>query len=89
MGKGWWIWTRGTRREGQDSREGFPLGWTATCLPTRTRQVPDPLPALSVAPERGVELLGLSVPARGRNQCVELVPGIQRAKEGGLPPIPS
>lgn len=52
-GQGWWIRTTGTRREGQGSREGFPLGWTAPSLPTRTRQVPDPIPALSVAPERG------------------------------------
>lgn len=51
--KGWWIWMRGARREGQGSREGFPLGWIAPCLPTRTRKVPDPVLALSAALERG------------------------------------
>ena len=44
---------KGAGREGQDSREGFPLGLAAAPLPTRTKQVPDPIPALSVAPERG------------------------------------
>ena len=44
---------KGAGCEGQDSREGFPLGRTAESLPTRTQQVPDPIPALSVAPERG------------------------------------
>lgn len=53
VGRGWRIWMKGAGREGQDSREGFPLGRTAAPLPTRTKQVPDPIPALSVAPERG------------------------------------
>lgn len=53
VGRGWRIWMKGAGREGQDSREGFPLGRTAASLPTRTKQVPDPIPALSVAPERG------------------------------------
>lgn len=51
--KGWWIWTRGARREGQGSREGFPLGWRIPSLPTRMRQVPDPVLALSAALEWG------------------------------------
>lgn len=53
VGRGWRIWMKGAGREGQDSREGFPLGRTAVPLPTRTKRVPDPIPALSVAPERG------------------------------------
>lgn len=84
--KGWWIWTRGARREGQGTREGFPLRWIAPSLPTRTRQVPDPILALSAALERGWSC-GVSVRAQSsRNQCMELVPGTQRAREGRLHP---
>ena len=85
--KGWWIWMRGARREGQGSREGFPLGWMVPSLPTRTRQVPDPILALSAALERGWGCRSLcAVPAGSRNQCTELVPGIQTASEGRLHP---
>ena len=51
--KGWWIWTRGTRHEGEGSRTRFPPCWLAPSLPTLTRQVPDPIPAQSVVPEWG------------------------------------
>lgn len=54
--RGWWIWMRGARREGQGSREGFPLGCMAPSLPTRKRQVPAPILALSAALERGWSL---------------------------------
>lgn len=80
---------RGARREGQGSREGFPLGWMVPSLPTRTRQVPDPILALSAALERGWGCRSLcAVPAGSRNQCTELVPGIQTASpsEGRLHP---